>query len=203
MTHHLKEACRQLRLSGLAPSLDLRLQEATANQLPHAQFLESTVGGNTVFTYDGALALDAGYYTLDVFVDDGVVPVFSQYRRVVRIFTDLGTSAVISVDLSGGSVNITIDVDRQDPLVVGLSGAPVDPVAQEVPVVLTAGVSGGTGVYTYRWYLNGVLRVGEEGTSITLNAVGDALPLGRNQVSLVASDGTAYGSNWVTIDVTE
>ena len=40
MTHILKEACRQLRLSGLAASLDLRLQEATANQLPHAQFLE-------------------------------------------------------------------------------------------------------------------------------------------------------------------
>src|SRR6185369_2771589 len=40
MTHTLKEACRQLRLSGLALSLDLRVQEATANQLPHAQFLE-------------------------------------------------------------------------------------------------------------------------------------------------------------------
>jgi DNA replication protein DnaC len=40
MTHSLQEACRQLRLSGLAASLDLRLQEATANQLPHAQFLE-------------------------------------------------------------------------------------------------------------------------------------------------------------------
>jgi DNA replication protein DnaC len=40
MTHNFKEACRQLRLSGLAASLDLRLQEATANQLPHAQFLE-------------------------------------------------------------------------------------------------------------------------------------------------------------------
>jgi DNA replication protein DnaC len=40
MTHHLKEACRQLRLSGLLASLDLRLQEATSHQLPHAQFLE-------------------------------------------------------------------------------------------------------------------------------------------------------------------
>jgi DNA replication protein DnaC len=40
MTHQLKEACRKLRLSGLATSLDLRLQEATANQLPHAQCLE-------------------------------------------------------------------------------------------------------------------------------------------------------------------
>ena len=40
MTPNLKEACRQLRLSGLATSLDLRVQEATAHQLPHAQFLE-------------------------------------------------------------------------------------------------------------------------------------------------------------------
>jgi len=40
MTHQLKEACRKLRLSGLATSLDLRLQEATANQLPPVQFLE-------------------------------------------------------------------------------------------------------------------------------------------------------------------
>ncbi len=40
MTHQLKEACRKLRLSGLATSLDLRLQEAAANQLPPAQFLE-------------------------------------------------------------------------------------------------------------------------------------------------------------------
>ena len=40
MTHHLKETCRQLRLSGLAASLDLRVQEATSHQLPHLQFLE-------------------------------------------------------------------------------------------------------------------------------------------------------------------
>lgn len=40
MTHSLHEAIRQLRLSGLAASLDLRLQEATSHQLPHAQFLE-------------------------------------------------------------------------------------------------------------------------------------------------------------------
>jgi DNA replication protein DnaC len=40
MTHHLKESARLLRLSGLSASLDLRLQEATSHQLPHAQFLE-------------------------------------------------------------------------------------------------------------------------------------------------------------------
>lgn len=40
MPNNLKEACRELRLSGLAASLDLRLQEALSHQLPHAQFLE-------------------------------------------------------------------------------------------------------------------------------------------------------------------
>ena len=40
MIPQLKDACRQLRLSGLAASLDLRLQEATSHQLAHGQFLE-------------------------------------------------------------------------------------------------------------------------------------------------------------------
>ena len=40
MPNNLKEACRELRLSGLAASLELRLQEAASHQLPHAQFLE-------------------------------------------------------------------------------------------------------------------------------------------------------------------
>lgn len=40
MTYPLKEACRQLRLSGLAASLEVRLQEAASHQLPHQQFLE-------------------------------------------------------------------------------------------------------------------------------------------------------------------
>ena len=40
MRNSLRDACRQLRLSGLLNSLDLRLQEATSHQLPPEQFLE-------------------------------------------------------------------------------------------------------------------------------------------------------------------
>ena len=40
MTDALRTALKKLRLSGLAPSLDVRLQEATANHLSHAEFLE-------------------------------------------------------------------------------------------------------------------------------------------------------------------
>jgi DNA replication protein DnaC len=40
MNNTLRQSARKLRLSGLLPSLDLRLQEAASHQLPHAQFLE-------------------------------------------------------------------------------------------------------------------------------------------------------------------
>src|SRR5271155_806663 len=40
MNQTLKQHAHKLRLSGLLSSLDLRLQEAEANRLPHAQFLE-------------------------------------------------------------------------------------------------------------------------------------------------------------------
>lgn len=40
MNPHLTQYARQLRLSGLLGSLELRLQEARSHQLPHEQFLE-------------------------------------------------------------------------------------------------------------------------------------------------------------------
>ena len=40
MNESLSKPLRQLRLSGLLQSLDIRLQEAAANQLSHAEFLE-------------------------------------------------------------------------------------------------------------------------------------------------------------------
>jgi DNA replication protein DnaC len=39
MTHQLIPTLKQLRLSGLAQTLDVRLQEAAANRLSHAEFL--------------------------------------------------------------------------------------------------------------------------------------------------------------------
>jgi len=40
MNDSLGQALKQLRLSGLLQTLDLRLQEATGNHLSHAEFLE-------------------------------------------------------------------------------------------------------------------------------------------------------------------
>ena len=40
MQDRLQTTLRQLRLSGLAQTLDVRLQEAAGHQLTHAEFLE-------------------------------------------------------------------------------------------------------------------------------------------------------------------
>src|SRR5436190_18127709 len=40
MNDRLQSTLRQLRLSGLAQSLDVRLQEAAGHQLSHSEFLE-------------------------------------------------------------------------------------------------------------------------------------------------------------------
>ena len=40
MNERLLSVLRQLRLSGLAQTLDVRLQEAAGHQLNHAEFLE-------------------------------------------------------------------------------------------------------------------------------------------------------------------
>jgi hypothetical protein len=40
MNDRLRSALKQLRLSGLADTLEVRLQEAAGHQLTHAEFLE-------------------------------------------------------------------------------------------------------------------------------------------------------------------
>ena len=40
MKANLRDTLRQLRLSGLGESLDVRLQEASSSRLSHAEFLE-------------------------------------------------------------------------------------------------------------------------------------------------------------------
>jgi DNA replication protein DnaC len=52
MNVKLTEMLKQLRLSGLAASLEVRLQEATANQLNHAEFLELVLQDELAVRYE-------------------------------------------------------------------------------------------------------------------------------------------------------
>lgn len=56
MNMKLAEMLKQLRLSGLASSLEVRLQEATANQLNHAEFLELILQDELAVRYERMVA---------------------------------------------------------------------------------------------------------------------------------------------------
>ena len=52
----LSESLKRLRLSGMAQSLDVRLQEASANRLDHAEFLELVLQDETAVRHDRLVA---------------------------------------------------------------------------------------------------------------------------------------------------
>jgi len=56
MNATLSDYLKQLRLSGLAESLDVRLQEAKANQLDHAEFLELILADEMAVRHDRQIA---------------------------------------------------------------------------------------------------------------------------------------------------
>jgi len=55
MKSSLTEALKQLRLSGIVQSLEIRLQEATSNRLTHAEFLELIVQDELSLRHDRAV----------------------------------------------------------------------------------------------------------------------------------------------------
>ena len=56
MNGKLSDMLKQLRLSGLATSLEVRLQEATANQLNYAEFLELVLQDELAVRYERMVA---------------------------------------------------------------------------------------------------------------------------------------------------
>jgi hypothetical protein len=52
MNEKLETNLKKLRLSGMAASLDVRLQEATANHLTHAEFLELVLQDELAVRFD-------------------------------------------------------------------------------------------------------------------------------------------------------
>ena len=160
---------------------------------PLASFVQGTSGDFTTYTYTGAH--DAGYYALSTTVTDGSAPRWEN-MDTVRILDGLET--VVGIDLETGDVSITIILDPQDPLEVSLDVTGDLPIGPGEDIVVDAIVSGGSGSYEYRWYLDGTLLSGQTTSEVT---IGSALDPGRYRLSLVASDGTVLGSDWIVFDV--
>jgi DNA replication protein DnaC len=56
MNAHLREQLKELRLSGLSQSLEVRLQEARSSKLDHAEFLELILADELVVRRDRQIA---------------------------------------------------------------------------------------------------------------------------------------------------
>lgn len=158
-----------------------------------APFVSGESGGFTTYSYTGIR--DAGYYALTTSVTDGAS---SRWENVdtVRILDGLETS--VTIDLETGDVQITLILDPQDPLQVSLAVTGTLPLGPGEDITVDATVGGGSPPYEYRWYLDGVLLPDETTSQVT---IGSSLDPGRFRLSLVASDGTVLGSDWIVFDV--
>ena len=178
---------------GVAASLSVYNGGEFGTPEPLVPFEEGSSGDFTTYTYTGAQ--DAGYYALSTTVTDGSAPRWEN-MDTVRILN--GFETVVGIDLETGDVSITIILDPQDPLEVSLEVTGDLPIGPGQDIVANASVTGGSGSYEYRWYLDGTLLPGETTSEVT---IGSALDPGRYRLSLVASDGTVLGSDWIVFDV--
>ena len=99
---------------------------------------------------------------------------------------------------SDGSAEFVIVIDPVQPLTVTLAADPEGPLSRGDELTVSAAVTGGTGVYSYRWYLDGQREEGEEESAISVDTDRDPA---RYRLTLVASDGTRAGSASVLFDV--
>ena len=72
MNATLRESLKRLRLSGLAESLDVRLQEATSSRLNHLEFLELILQDEMAVRQDRAIArrIKAAAFREQKMIDD-------------------------------------------------------------------------------------------------------------------------------------
>lgn len=174
----------------------------TGTVLAHSDFVASESSGMTTYLYQGPQA--AGYYNLSTTIEDidpGTALTWWSSMDTVRIMNGMETR--VSIAPQSGSVDITITLERQEPLVVTLavvSGS--NPLTSGSDVTVEATITGGTPDpttgYECTWYLDGLELAGETASTITL---GSALDTGRYRLGVVAADGTVLGSQSIELDV--
>jgi len=178
------------------PSINATLTPA----LGSAQTLPFTISGATA-SYSNA-AVGNGYYTLGFTLNDGPVSapiVVAGAVEVVRIVTGQTTSGTYSfanVNAPGGTIDVGINANLQNPLTVSIVGATAN-LAPGASETLTASVveTGLNAVFV--WYVNGVSA--GTGSSFNFNAGSVAGYSYRIDVTAFSADGTRAGSGTITV----
>ncbi len=137
--------------------------------------------------------LDAGYYTLilQLFETDTVVMGAVETVRIVAEQTTAGTFDFTEVNSVGGTIDIGIDVDLDNPIEVSLTGI-VDTMVMGSSMIVTASAPLETETISYMWYVNG--SSAGSGATVTVGSTFDP-GIYRLDVIALATDGSRSGSS--------
>jgi hypothetical protein len=168
------------------PAVSASLTPATGT----AQPLPFTVSGSSA-TYSNA-AVGSGYYTLNLAVTDNSIVVAGAVEvvRMVAGQTTSGTYSFANVNAPGGTIQVNVNANLQNPLAVAINGANAT-LNQGNTQALTAAVSNFAEAVVYVWYINGV-SVGP-GAAYTFGATQNP-GYYRIDVTAFSADGTRAGS---------
>jgi len=175
------------------PSIVATLAPALGN----AQSIPFVITGASAAYSDPTLG--NGYYVLSfALYDDGIV--VAGAVDVVRIVANQSTAftyALSTVNVTGGSLQASVNLNLYDPLTVSIAGAS-SPIVRSASLSLVASVLGYADSLDYRWYINGA----SDGTGQTY-AFGPNKALGSYRIDVVAfsADGLRAGSATTTIQV--
>ena len=159
--------------------------------------LPFNVGTDGTAEYLGTAS--AGYYTLTIRLEDTGVTVAgaTETIRILSGHETTGTFSFTEINSPGGSVEIEITWDMNDPITVVLSNVPVQ-ITTSQSVTLSASAPAETDPVSFTWYLNGSAA----GTGPTLTVAG-SLGIGYYRVDAVAvnTDGSRSGSTSATFTI--
>ena len=139
-------------------------------------------------------SLPAGYYILSLFLKNSGVPVWGA-AVAVRILAGETTLATHTEGSSGGSIDLSIDHDLQNPITIDLIVARKALASGEDMFIFA---TPSEAVDSYAWYLDGVLLAGETASTLT---IGSALADGNYRIDVLVRKGDIFSSTNVNFTV--
>lgn len=157
---------------------------------------------NLSFTYSSA-TLSAGYYTLNILLQDGDFNVWGLAEAVRIIQDDIssGDWTLIADDINVVDLQLNLNIDLENPFDITLSPDIVI-LDKSVPESMNVDLGVVTGATSYQWYLNGLEVSGTQGaTSIVINS--STLVIGIHRLDALVVSGNILSSNTVSFSVIE
>lgn len=154
----------------------------------------------TLSTATSDTSLATGYYTLVIQLLDSDTIIMGSVEavRIIADQTSSGSFDFTEVNSIGGTIDIEIDVDMENPIELNLTGTE-ETLTEGSSMSVTVSAPSETTSIAYQWYING----SSEGSGSTVS-IGSTLSQGyyRLDVIAISADGNRSGSTNHTFTVT-